>query len=858
MRDAPRAASTRTVKAACPYCGTGCGVVIEARGERIIAVRGDVDHPSSRGRLCPKGQALAATATEAVLRHTRLLHPLLRAGRGDEPRRVAWSTALDVAADRFAEAIAEHGPDSVAFYVSGQLLSEDYYAFNKLARALVGTNNIDSNSRLCMSSAVVAYRRTLGADGPPCSYQDLDHADCVFVIGANPAAAHPVLFGRLLESKRVRGAKLVVVDPRRSETAAAADLHLALAPGTDLYLLVALLGVMLRDGLIDESLVAAGTVGFDATARQARGLSLTEAARITALPAADIERAARWFARSPATLSLWCQGLNQSTHGSDSGAALIHLHLATGHIGRVGSGPFSLTGQPNAMGGRETGTMANLLPGHRDPASAEDRAEVARAWGIDALPDALGLSAVEIFDACAGGRIRALWIACTNPAQSLPDAVRVQAALARVPFVVVQDAFARTETTAFADLLLPAATFGERTGTSTNSERRITLSQAAVPPPGEARADWWIAKQFAQALAARIAPRKRRLFDWSDAAAVFADYAPLTAGRSLDIAGLDHGGLARYGPQQWPVRCESGLPQSTDRLYSNHRFAHPDGRARFVALALRGAAEAVSDAYPLALTTVRLRDQWHGASRSGWAASLDFPAPAVSVSPQTAAESGVTHDDLVRLATVRGSVLLPLVVDESIAPGQASVPMHYGGRWLFGAGNAAGVNALTQPAFDPLSKQPELKHAAASLEPAAFGWNLAACALLQPTQAIEAAERWRARAAHLPFACVAFCGRIEGCTGLVLQAAGLQRDAALLEWLQALLALDTDAPRLHDARAGRARQVRLEQGRLTAVLLEGRTRRDIAAAAIYRRLVGHGEDCSRRSLRELLLPAATT
>ena len=852
MFDSATPAPTVTAKAACPYCGTGCGVVIEARQQRIVAVRGDAEHPSSRGRLCPKGQMLAQTASDAVLQAARLRQPLLRGAQGMSA--LPWAAALDHAAERFADAIRTHGPDSVAFYVSGQLLTEDYYVFNKLARALVGTHNIDSNSRLCMSSAVVAYKRTLGADAPPCSYDDLDLADCVFVIGANPAAAHPVLFGRLLDARRARRSKLVVADPRRTATAEAADLHLPLAPGTDLYLLVAMLGVMLRDGLVDEHFVAARTAGFDAAAAQARALPLAEAARITQLPAADIERAARWFARSPATLSLWCQGLNQSTHGSDNGAALIHLHLATAQIGRAGSGPFSLTGQPNAMGGRETGTLATLLPGHRDPASAADRAEMARLWNIDALPATPGLTAVELFDACASGRIRALWIACTNPAQSLPDAARMQAALSKVPFVVVQDAFARTETTPFAQLLLPAATFGERSGTSTNSERRITLAQAVVPAPGEARADWWIAARFAQALAARIAPDRQALFDWTEPAQVFAEYAQLTAGRDLDIAALDHATLAAHGPQQWPVRATAVGPESTPRLYTDLRFATADGRARFVPLALRGVAEAPSADFPLALTTVRLRDQWHGASRSGFAAALDFPLPTVSLSPKTAAALGLAADELVHLATPRGRALLPLALDDTLRPGLASVPMHYGRQWLFGLGNPAGINALTLPAFDPLSKQPELKHAAARIQPAPFGWHVAACALLPEAAALEALEAWRARAAALPFATVALFGRVPGMAGIALQAAGVARDGALVDWLGALLAFEADAPRLQDARAGRARQIRLADGRLAAVLLEGRQRRDLAAAAVYRRLIGQATDCSRHSLRELLAP----
>ena len=479
----------RESKSACPYCGTGCGVIVQARGNQIVGVRGDPTHPANLGKLCPKGQTLHLTATQDVLARARLLHPQLRDSRAAPRRRVGWDAALDHAADRFAQVLRERGPDAVAFYVSGQLLTEDYYVFNKLARAVVGTNNIDSNSRLCMSSAVVGYKRTLGADAPPCSYEDLELADCVFVAGANPAAAHPVLFGRLLEAKRRRGTRLIVADPRRTESAAAADLHLPVRPGTDLWLFTAMLGVMLRDGLVNDSFIAEHTEGFEPVAALARQLALADAQRITGVPAPDLERAARWFARAPAALSLYCQGLNQSTHGTDNNAALIHLHLATGQIGRAGAGPFSLTGQPNAMGGRETGTMATLLPGHRDPMDQADRIDLARRWGVDTLPARRGLSAVEMFDACANGDIGALWIACTNPAQSLPDLARVHAALRRVPFVVVQDAFANTETAVFADLLLPAATFGEREGTSTNSERRITLSRAAVEALGAARAD---------------------------------------------------------------------------------------------------------------------------------------------------------------------------------------------------------------------------------------------------------------------------------------------------------------------------------------------------------------------------------
>ncbi len=478
--------AAHTVPTICPYCGTGCGVTVAVDGGRVIGVTGDERHPANRGRLCSKGATLDLT----TLTTTRALHPELRTAKGQPRRRAAWDDALDHAADRFAAIIREHGPDAVAFYVSGQLLTEDYFVFNKLARALVGTNNIDSNSRLCMSSAVAAYKRALGADAPPCCYDDIDLADCVLIAGANPAYAHPIVFRRVMDAKAANpDLKLIVIDPRVTDTAAAADLHLAIEPGTDTILLGAMLHVLIWDGYVDRRFIDAHTAGFEAARDAVRELTPEAAARVCGVRAEDIVTAARWFGQSRAALSLWCQGLNQSHHGTDNGAALIHLHLATGQIGKPGAGPFSLTGQPNAMGGRETGTMATLLPGHRDPANPADRAEVARFWNVPALPEAPGRTAVELFGALASGAIKAVWIACTNPAQSLPDQARVREALAKAEFVVVQEAFADTETAAYADLLLPAATWGEKEGSVTNSERRISRVRAAVPAPGEARPD---------------------------------------------------------------------------------------------------------------------------------------------------------------------------------------------------------------------------------------------------------------------------------------------------------------------------------------------------------------------------------
>jgi assimilatory nitrate reductase catalytic subunit len=845
----------RETKSACPYCGTGCGVIVQARGDRIVGVRGDPAHPANFGKLCPKGQTLHLTATDDVIARARLLYPHLRTTRETQPRRVTWEEALDHAADRFARVLQQRGPEAVAFYVSGQLLTEDYYVFNKLARVVAGTNNIDSNSRLCMSSAVVGYRRALGADAPPCSYEDLELADCVFVAGANPAVAHPVLFGRLLEAKRKRGTRLIVADPRRTESAAAADLHLPVRPGTDLWLFTAMLGVMVRDGLTDAAFIAGHTEGFEAAAAVARSFSLVDAQRLTGVPADDIERAARWFARAPATLSLYCQGLNQSSHGTDNNTALISLHLATGQIGHAGAGPFSLTGQPNAMGGRETGTMATLLPGHRDPENESDRADLARRWGVDALPTRPGLTAVEMFDACARGEIGALWIVCTNPAQSLPDLARVHEALRRVPFVVVQDAFAHTETAAFADLLLPAATFGEREGTSTNSERRITLSRAAVSAPGAARADWSIGADFARRLAARVNPQHAAAFVFADASAVFDEYRELTVGRDLDIGGIDHVLLERAGPQQWPLprgTAGAGTTLGSARLYTDARFATPTGRARFLPVDLRGPAESVDVAFPLALTTVRLRDQWHGASRSGEVATLEMPPAAIELAPATLAGLRVDDDDLVELATARGRVILPVHANETIARGVASVPMHFGARWL--PASPTGINALTVGALDPLSLQPELKHAAARIVRAELAWHAAFVGCAPADRIGTVLQTLRQHAQACSYASIVRFGRDGSRAGIALLVANTSPRAELVEAARTVFGVAPDAPTLRDAKAGRGRTVCVVGGRLVAALLEGRTRADVRAWSIYRRLIDQGTDCSQRSLRELFAP----
>jgi anaerobic selenocysteine-containing dehydrogenase len=456
-----------------------------------------------------------------------------RSGARRGPRRwSAWQGTI-------RRVVAEHGPGAVALYLSGQLLTEDYYAANKLGKGLIGTANVDTNSRLCMASTVAAYKRAFGADGPPGCYEDLDLASDVLVVGSNPAETHPVLFGRL----RAAGPRLTVVDPRRTATAAAADEHLAIQPGTDVALLLGISSAPFEEGLVDEAAVDRRCAGLDGARAAAVAMPPERAAWVCGVPAAAIRAAARRFARSPAALSLWCQGLNQAATGTDRVSALINLHLLTGQVGRPGTGPFSLTGQANAMGGREVGGMATELACHRGWHDEAGRREVERHWGLGPLPASRGLTAVELVDAIAERRVRVLWVACTNPAASLPDGWAVREAFRRLDLLVVQDVVHPTDTSELAHVLLPAAAWGEKTGTMTSSERRVALAHRAVEPPGEARPDWAI---FAGAGAALGAPGA---FAWPDAAEVFDEHVRLTAGRDLDMTALSHTVLQRDGPQ---------------------------------------------------------------------------------------------------------------------------------------------------------------------------------------------------------------------------------------------------------------------------------------------------------------------
>ncbi len=834
----------RETKSTCPYCGVGCGVIIQSQGEQITGVRGDPDHPANFGRLCSKGSTLHLTASAAVTRQTRLLQPMQRLQRDQAPVPVSWDMALDRAVAGFADTIRTHGPDAVGFYISGQLLTEDYYVFNKLAKGLIGTNNVDTNSRLCMSSAVAGYKRTLGADAPPTCYDDVRHAACIFIVGSNTAWAHPILFRRIEDAKAANPAmKIVCCDPRRTDTAEVADLFLPLQPGTDVMLFNGMLHIMLWEGWTRPDYIAAHTEGFDALKATVRDCTPDLVAQTCGIRKEDLYEAARLFAISAATLSLYCQGLNQSTSGTDKNAALINLHLATAQIGRPGAGPFSLTGQPNAMGGREVGGLANLLSAHRDLANPAHRAEVAALWGVPDVPAQPGKTAVEMFEAAADGEIKALWIACTNPAQSMPDQATVRRALERAELVVVQEAFSTTATCAFADLLLPATTWGEKTGTVTNSERCITRVLPSVAAPGEARHDWAIAVEFARRLGTALGPHTSgglnaaALFPYADPEAVWNEHRESTRGRDLDITGLSYAVLEQLGPQQWPCP-EGAVPAANgmgkERLYTDGIFPTDSGKARFANAVYRPVAEPRESRYPFSLTTGRLRDQWHGMSRTGTLGRLfgHVAEPAVQMHPQDMARRQLADGDLVHVTSRRGSIVLPVQGSDEVAMSQAFIAMHWGEEFLSGMGDhgqrLAGINALTTPAYCPISRQPELKHAAVKILKAELPWSLLGLAWFPDDQALSAREALRGLMARFPFASCTPFGRER--SGVLFRAAAHEpAPDALLEEIEQLLGITgAQVLRYADRRRGQRRAMLLsrrdDHAELTACLLAGDTR----------------------------------
>jgi ferredoxin-nitrate reductase len=687
--------------------------VASVDGGRVVSVAGDPLHPVNRGATCRKPLRLP----DAVHAEDRATVPLMRAGADARWEPVTWKTIIPRLGRQLQEIIDEHGPESVAFYISGQLLTEDYYVISKLAKGFLGTNNVDSNSRLCMSSAVAGYVGSLGSDGPPSSYADLALTDCMLVLGSNTAACHPIVWSKI-RARQAEGAKLIVVDPRRTATAEAADLHLAVRPGADLPLLAAMLGVIEAEGLADAAFIARHTEGFEQALQVASQWPVDRAAAATGIPAELILAAARTFATAGRAMALWSMGANQSTVGTLKNQALTNLCLATGNIGRPGTGPFSLTGQPNAMGGREAGGLSTLLPGYRKVEDPEHRAQMRRLWDIPAdapgISPAPGIPATELVEALEAGTVKAVWIVATNPVVSQPDAQRFAAALRRADLVVVQDAYHPTETSSVAHVVLPAAQWPEKEGTMTNSERRVGLVRKAIDPPGEALPDWEIFARLGRAMGHRAA------FGWKNVAEVFAEYVTTTEGRLCDQTGLSHERLRREGALQWPIPARGADGEDhggTERLYTSRRFPTESGRARFTPTPHREPFDAPDEDYPLVLTTGRVAHQWHTMTRTGKAKDLlaAEPEPFVELHPEDAERAGIADGERVRVRSRRGRAMLRARITDGIPRGVAFAPFHWGALHL--DPGAGALNAVTARAIDPTSKQAELKATAVCVEP---------------------------------------------------------------------------------------------------------------------------------------------
>ncbi|QAU35580.1 nitrate reductase [Janthinobacterium sp. 17J80-10] len=817
----------RQTKATCCYCGVGCGVIIESDGQQVTGVKGDPDHPANFGRLCTKGSTLHLSASPVLQQQARALYPEMRTARAGTRERTTWDASLDFMAKTFANTIAAHGPDSVGFYISGQLLTEDYYVFNKLAKGLIGTNNVDTNSRLCMSSAVAGYKQTLGADAPPACYEDIALADVVFIVGSNTAYAHPILYRRLEAARQANpNMKVIVADPRKTDTAREADLFLPILPGTDVALFNGMLHICLWEDLVDTAYIEAHTEGFAALKQTVRDYTPAYVAEVCGIREEDLVAAARLFGQSRASLSLYCQGLNQSASGTAKNAALINLHLATAQIGKPGAGPFSLTGQPNAMGGREVGGMANLLSAHRDLANPAHRAEVARLWGIDDVPAKPGKTAVEMFEAVRTGEIKILWIVCTNPAQSMPDQKLIREALRKAELVIVQDAYKTTASVDYADILLPATTWSEKEGTVTNSERRITRLQAALDKPGETLHDWEIAIRFARKLEALLG-RERTLFPYETTEEIWNEHRESTRGRDLDITGLSYEILEQQGPQQWPY--PQGAAGGKKRLYEDGVFPTASGRAKFVDTVYQPVAEPVDARYPFRLTTGRLRDQWHGMSRTGTVAQLfaHQSEPAVIMAAQDMERRFIKQGDLVHVTSRRGSQILPAVAGDDIRAGQAFIGMHWGEEYVSGRGHdgdgSYGVNALTVPAFDPYSKQPELKHAAAKILKAELPWRFLVFGWVDQSQVLALQAALRPFMRRFAYASCTLFGREQ--VGVLFRAADdYAAEPQLLAEIEAKFQLvGAEVLRYDDKKRGNTRRIMVRDGKLAAVALAGDT-----------------------------------
>jgi assimilatory nitrate reductase catalytic subunit len=692
---------TLPIRTTCAYCGVGCGISATPTGPRSVEIKGDAAHPANHGRLCSKGTHLG----ETVGLEGRLLHPMI--GK----RRTSWDKALDLVAKRFQDTIARHGPDSVAFYVSGQLLTEDYYVANKLMKGFIGSSNIDTNSRLCMSSAVAGHVRAFGEDIVPATYDDLDEADLIVLVGSNTAWCHPIVYQRIQAAREKRGAKLVVIDPRWTETCEDADLHLAIRPGSDVALMNGLLAHCRREGLVDDAFLAASVStpdGFwDGIEEQG---DLWSVARICDVPPADLNRFYELFAAHPRTVTMFSQGINQSLTGTDQVNAIINVHLATGRIGKPGAAPFSITGQPNAMGGREVGGLASTLAAHMD-FDPEHVGRMGRFWGTQAVAAKPGLKAVDMFRAVRDGRIKAIWVMATNPAVSMPDANMVRDALADCPFVVVSEVMADTDTGRFAHVRLPAAGWGEKDGTVTNSERRVSRQRALFPLPEDVKPDWWIVTEVARRMGWGAA------FAYQSPADIFREHARLSAYQNSGARLFDLGTHAAIGNDDYDA-MEPFLWD--DRPFADGRFSTPDGKARLIAVRQSTLAAPLTD-WPLTLNTGRYRDQWHTMTRTGLSPKLarHREEPLVEIHPYDCETFGLRDGDIARVSSAQGESLFRVTASTGQRPGEIFTPIH----WTDQQSTGGRTGLLPRPLTDPYSGQPGFKSTPVRIEKVAIGWR---------------------------------------------------------------------------------------------------------------------------------------
>lgn len=779
-----------SVRSTCPYCGVGCGVVVDVTANEVH-IAGDPHHPANSGRLCSKGSALADTLDH----EGRLLHPLV------DGHRTSWDKALDCVADGFKKIIAEHGSDAVAFYVSGQLLTEDYYVANKLMKGFIGSANIDTNSRLCMSTAVAAHKRAFGADSVPICYEDVEAADLVVIVGSNYAWAHPVLYQRLAAAKKAHPEmRVVVIDPRRTATCDIADLHLAIAPGSDAYLFKGLLQYLRREDALDLAYIEAHVEGFSAAFEAARAAgSIPEVAQVCGVSEAQLGEFFQLFARTERTVSIFSQGINQSSSGVDKANSIINVHLATGRIGRPGMGPFSVTGQPNAMGGREVGGLANQLAAHMDFSDPASINLVSRFWNAPNIAQAPGLKAVDMFQAIADKKIKAVWIMGTNPVVSMPDADRVRAALMGCQLVVVSDCVQHTDTTACADILLPATGWGEKDGTVTNSERRISRQRSFLSAAGEAKPDWWIITQVAQHMGFVEA------FSYTKSAQIFREHARLSglanSGiRAFDISALAEQSDAEYDalqPVQWPVN--NVALNGTQRLFADGKFYTPNGKALMIAIAPRLPVVAPDCNFPLVLNTGRIRDQWHTMTRTGKVPRLNAHRfePFVQIHASDAQHNQLQDGGLARLQSRHGTMLARIQVSEDQRSGSLFVPMH----WNDAFAKSARVDALVAAITDPISGQPESKHTPVRIE------------TYQPVWQGFALSRTR-----LDFKDASYCACSQGTAYWRHELAGETLPEDWRAWVQSACNVSGEWTEYRDAAMGRYRAACIHDGRLEAVL----------------------------------------